>query len=270
MWGRRSIVQFIIVVAISLAVNGSTLAADTLDGVVLISQDAAASGFPIKLTQPGTYRLSGDLIVPTANYTAIIVQSDNVTLDLNGFSIQGPTPCSGFPASCPRPDFGAGVNAGLRENVTVMNGVVRGMGNGVAVGMNSRVIRVLAIGNAMNGIETGDGSLVIDSMAIGNGARGILVCCIVRSSTASYNGLRGIEGTGVATGNYVSTNGGDGIVFQGTVIGNDVRDNSGFGLNFASASPPSGYGNNVLSGNSSGTVKGGVSMGHNVCDGSPC
>src|SRR5438128_5729077 len=67
-----------------------------VDGVVLIDQNRAlagsvtfgdAPGFPVTLSQPGSYRLSGNLTVPDANTTAIEVTANNVTIDLNGFSI---------------------------------------------------------------------------------------------------------------------------------------------------------------------------------------
>src|SRR5712692_4005736 len=79
-----------------------------VDGVVLIDQNRAlaggvtpgdAPGFPVTISVPGSYRLSGNLTVPDANTTAIQVTADNVTLDLNGFSIIGPTVCVGTSCS---------------------------------------------------------------------------------------------------------------------------------------------------------------------------
>jgi len=61
------------------------------DGVVLINQATvlASGGFPYTITQPGSYRLSGDLVA-TAGADAIDINASNVTLDLNGFAIIGP------------------------------------------------------------------------------------------------------------------------------------------------------------------------------------
>ena len=51
-----------------------------VDGVVLIDQNHALAGnvtpgdtpgFPVTISQPGSYRLTGNLIVPDANTTAI-------------------------------------------------------------------------------------------------------------------------------------------------------------------------------------------------------
>ncbi len=89
-----------------LAAISSSLYA--VDGVILIDQNHAlignitpgdAPGFPVTISQPGSYRLSGDLIVPDANTTAIQITADHVTLDLNGFAIIGPTVCTSSPAN---------------------------------------------------------------------------------------------------------------------------------------------------------------------------
>ena len=60
------------------------------DGVVLIDQTivAASGGFPYVIKKPGSYRLDGNLSVTASD--AIHIVSDDVTLDLAGFSITGP------------------------------------------------------------------------------------------------------------------------------------------------------------------------------------
>ena len=75
-----------------------------VDGVVLINQSTvmAAGGFPYIISQPGSYKLSGNLIMnttQTGNYVgncgglvspcdlAIGIGTSNVSLDLNGFTI---------------------------------------------------------------------------------------------------------------------------------------------------------------------------------------
>jgi hypothetical protein len=66
----------------------------TADGVILIYQDTAAGfalpgdspGFPITISEAGSYRLASNLIVP-AGVVGIAIATDNVRLDLNGFTI---------------------------------------------------------------------------------------------------------------------------------------------------------------------------------------
>jgi hypothetical protein len=69
-----------------------------VDGVILIDQNHAlaggltpgdAPGFPIPISQFGSYRLSGNLTVPDTNTTAIAITANHVTIDRNGFAIIG-------------------------------------------------------------------------------------------------------------------------------------------------------------------------------------
>jgi hypothetical protein len=59
-----------------------------VDGVVLINQSTvmAAGGFPYVISQPGSYKLSGNLVA-TTDHQAILFTTNNVALDLNGFTV---------------------------------------------------------------------------------------------------------------------------------------------------------------------------------------
>lgn len=61
-----------------------------VDGVVLINQSTvlAAGGFPYTISQPGSYKLTGNLTVPP-QVNGIQINVSNVALDLNGFTISG-------------------------------------------------------------------------------------------------------------------------------------------------------------------------------------
>jgi hypothetical protein len=72
--------------------------AGAVDGLVLIDQNHAlagsvtpgdAPGFPVTISQAGSYRLASNLTVP-AGVDAIQITANDVTIDLNGFSIIGP------------------------------------------------------------------------------------------------------------------------------------------------------------------------------------
>jgi hypothetical protein len=72
----------------------------------------ADGGFPYKITKPGSYKLTSNLVVP-AGVDGIDILSQDVTLDLNGFSITGPVVCTGDdPATCPSATTGIGIKAG--------------------------------------------------------------------------------------------------------------------------------------------------------------
>lgn len=201
-----------------------------VDGVTLIEPNRVARGnitpgdapgFPITISQPGSYRLAGNLTVSDMFTSAIEITADNVTLDLNGFSITGPNVCTPNPTTCQGSGGGVGVHAGsfsagiaAPNNVRVMNGTVRGMGfHGVRLmGEGTSVERVNAYSNGGPGIVVGDGS-VIDSSTILNGGSGI-IGVIVRGNISSNNRTSGIfvRGPGgVATGNSVKSNGNYGI-----------------------------------------------------------
>ena len=234
-----------------------------VDGVIEINQAKveAGSGFPFVISQPGSYRLTGNLTVDQ-NTTAIRIMTDNVTVDLNGFAIIGPTVCGGSPPVTPIECMPLGSGNGIvadpnTTTSTILNGTVRGMGSGgVSVVGHSRIEGVHAINNGGAGIEASVGSV-----ASGN--------------TANSNGIGGIAlGFGcTVTGNTANNNAGFGISARegSTVIGNTMRGNQGVGLNLPGGSA-SGYATNVLSGNNNGgaQVSGGLQMGTNICNGATC
>jgi hypothetical protein len=123
----------------SIVLFGGPLAgmAQAMDGTKLISQNNAlagnvtpgdAPGFPVTISVRGSYVLSSNLTVPDANTTAIEITVEDVTLDLNGFTIQGPTVCEGFPRVCAPTGSGTGVETAFLSfirNIAVVNGTVR-------------------------------------------------------------------------------------------------------------------------------------------------
>jgi hypothetical protein len=268
-----------------------------VDGVTLIDQNKAlmgnvtlgdAPGFPVTISQPGSYRLSGNLTVPDANTSAIQINTGNVTIDLNGFALIGPVVCSSgqsggvapgltgsWGASCSAVGSGRGItNAGSdAPRIAVRNGAVSGMG--------SHGINLSNIGHAIEGVRVssngGDGinvesAVVSHNNVVQNGQRGIAV---LGAASVSYNvvlnnGTDGIHaGGGAVSHNSVKSNGHYGILGQGSVVSHNlVHSNASYGLLLGS----SGYLGNAVGNNNLGgaQVSGGVSMGGNVCGGVPC
>jgi parallel beta-helix repeat protein len=202
-------------------------------------------GYPVTICRPGRYVLLTDLRVPVgADGVAITVSL--VTLDLNGFSIYSAGEC------------GAGAGFGIRSvpfatAITVLNGDVSCQGGiGISLlGGKHRVEQVSALRNS-TGIRVGEYSHVRNSIATDNRAYGILAeeGCTISGNTASLNRVDGIAETGSAV-----------------VLGNTARGNGRFGLNLGTTT---GFGDNVLTGNTTAQVVGGVSMGSNVCNGQNC
>ncbi len=219
----------------------------TSDGVTLLKQPRT---FPIVISAPGSYRLKMNLTVLDANTTAIKVTASDVTIDLNGFAIHGPTVCSGGPpvAGCTPTGAGVGIDATAAGivNTTVTNGTVRGMGyTGIEVN-DGRVRNVGAYSNGCDGI---DATTVADSIASSNGCTGIVAGVAsstgVVVNTATYgNNFAGIQANTVAnstadagaygiiattvTGSVADNNYRDGI--DATTVANSVADYNGTGI----------------------------------------
>ncbi len=222
-----------------------------VDGVILIDQSHAlagnltpgdAPGFPVTITQSGSYRLSGNLMVPDANTTAIVITADFVTIDMNGFSIIGPGTCAATfptaPTKCSSPGTGVGIQASAPSGpgpkaTKVMNGVVRGMGSHglILLGDGSYVEKVTADSNAGSGFLI-NGS-VIASTANLNGQLGISAL-VVRDSIASSNAREGVDIDNDGVGSNITSffNFGNGIqIFNGSVTNSTASQNVGFGFN---------------------------------------
>jgi hypothetical protein len=193
-----------------------------VDGVILINQAAAlngnvtpgdAPGFPVTILVSGSYRLSSNLTVPNAFTDAIQIFADDVTIDLNGFSIIGPTVCTNFPTTCANTGTGVGINGNAAFNTRVLNGNIKGMGaQGVLfapASQGSLVEKISAFSNGGDGISTG--GIVNQSIASSNAGSGI-VGRTVTGSTSEFNGAVGIQVVEWSiTNNTVRSNGQEGI-----------------------------------------------------------
>ena len=101
-----------------------------VDGIILIDQNRALAGnvtpgdgpgFPVTISQPGSYKLSGNLSVPST-VRAIEITVPDVTIDLNGFSITTP-----WPQSQTSPSRGIFYNGStIPANIAIRNGTIEG------------------------------------------------------------------------------------------------------------------------------------------------
>lgn len=260
--------RLMMLIALLFAVN-----AQASDGVLEINAACAASssgcfpgdaaGYPVTISQPGAYRLTGNLIVPV-DTLVVDVLANGVVLDLGGFAIQGPNVCSSLPvANCTTTTGLPGIRAFQpgQFGVTVRNGTVMGMTrDGVFLGAND---------------DTGYSMVVEDVVAVGNGGAGISVGGLSRVTRcrAHRNRLAGISLgiTGSASENEAYANGGYGISMGaglGEAVRNRLRFNVG-GLLAAGAVVAQG---NILSANLAGDTlpAGSVSTSDNLCNGARC
>jgi hypothetical protein len=214
--------------------------ADANPGALEINQDCAAvgcfagdtGGFPVTITQPGSYILTSDLATSNVNLDAIDVRASPVDIDLNGHSIDGGGACSGTPAtSCSGAKGLNGIDAFVDINTPLVlhvhNGTVHGFANNgifVAAGEGSVIEHVSAYENADNGVAVSGTSVgtpttrIRDSQLSRNqfaGAQGVIdpAILVVENSSITGNGGWGIyaNSQSIATGNRINGNAGVGV-----------------------------------------------------------
>ena len=211
--------------------GGSGTTSTSTGGPVAIDQAKAdaggvssddAPGFPITISQPGSYRLMSNLVVTSTATTAIVITSPGVTLDLNGFEIRGPNNCTGGGTmlSCPSLSLPANairghgidvaVNTEAPASVMVENGAVRGFaGHGLhASGQmyNYSVRRLRVSHSGIYGINAG--AKVIDSVIERNAMGGIYAAAGVTANLVMFNKGPGIIAS-LARSNAQWNNGAD-------------------------------------------------------------
>jgi hypothetical protein len=166
----------------------------------------------INANAPGYYYLTGNL--SSGGLIGIMINADNVTLDLMGFALTGPSN-----------NLGSGIMI-IGNNVEVRNGTIRGWAGAVSTGEgnNRRIIGVRAIGNT-NGINlslNGSGNLI----------KG---CTAIQGSFGSGQGLV-ITGSGTISGCTVmnftpgNSHGNIHIGLGGTASDNLVLNCTGVGI----------------------------------------
>lgn len=232
-----------------------------------ISPQVNCSGYPLVISQPGSYVLSGSMTLSCAA-DAIDVKADNVVIDLSGQTITGAGSGTGI-----------GINGPTHSNITVKNGsVVKMGGGGINLGASATIEEVTASSNGtasgsgfgillINGIihhvhadnnlgrvVSGFGQGIIstsqtavsevsDSEASNNSADGIVAHGNISRNAVNGNGRAGIraEAPGnTVIGNVVESNGLEGIAAKGTISNNAVHFNGSVGIE----------GDGLISGNS--------------------
>jgi hypothetical protein len=200
---------------IFVGVVAAPCAGFALDGQIKIAQTAATT-FPIVINKAGSYVLTSNLKVTNSNQHAIRIDVNDVTLDLNGHSIEGPNlnPPSGS---------GMGIYALNHYTITIKNGRVWGfssygvylyssVGDPSEKGAGHIIDSIHAANNGIDGIVINAGLVVnctinnnkddgimakdttiVDCTAHNNISSGfVLDGCILTKCTANYNGGSGI------------------------------------------------------------------------------
>ncbi len=225
------------------------------DGILEINQACALAGcfagdpggFPVVITQSGSYRLTSNLDLSVApsppETTAIQIGASDVAIDLAGFSILGTTTC-GVSGSCTNTGSGSGIAVtfgSIRERISIHDGVIHGMGRyGIACDTGCSVERLSIQGNGSVGILVFNAPARIHASIVrSNGGDGIDAAGSISDNVIQANGGLGFRdrGDSVVTRNVVKGNGNGGArCDNSTVVDNFLGFNSFFELEIAAGS----------------------------------
>lgn len=276
-------VQPIIVLALVLL---TAPASHAVDGVIELSHVRALAGgvttsdtpgYPITIDNlgKGSYRLTSNLQVTDANTFAIIANADDVTIDLNGFTITGPTTCTwtGTTPECTGTGSGSGILA-FKPGFVLSGGTIRGMGHhGVEAHENARIENVSVVGNGGGGVIC-LGACIVDRVeAHINGGSGLHLAVGARvTNTIGRRNVTGLTIFGGSVAGVTATENASHGIFAGggpsVIVQSRASNNGTYGL--WAVHDGTGYSQNVFSDNGTADVLGGLPLGDNICTDSYC
>jgi hypothetical protein len=221
------------------ALTPSSAPAPTMKSLDQIEARTPISSAPFTITQPGSYYLTTNVTVSSGD--AVTINANNVTLDLNGFTISSTTPVAN--------SDNAILLSGSRTNIAIRNGHISSgvtnngagvySGSGFGFGVifsgfpyNVRVSGLSVSGCQYDGIYLGYSSTVVESCVVNTvGAYGI-VAQSVSDSTANDCGTTAISAS--TANNCIGLVSGSGSGVYATAAANNCYGNSagnGYGLN---------------------------------------
>lgn len=249
--------------------------ARALAGGVTPADDA---GYPVTISEPGSYALTGNL-TPDSSNEAIVITADDVDLNLRGFKIHSAVFADNNQVARTKLHNGSIQNANVIpgsaavvENLKVTNSSIR-------VGTDS-LVRNNSILNATNwAIRALNDSIVRDNRIDGASSE----CILARANVQILNNtIKNCREGGIRTsssalivGNII-TNGGSRFGIKATIgsllEGNVVSDTEGYGYDLlgGNAALKGNVFENTNGGNSNRQGRGGIEIGGNLCGGASC
>ncbi|MEM8834457.1 MAG: right-handed parallel beta-helix repeat-containing protein [Planctomycetota bacterium] len=177
-------------------------------------------GTAFLISEPGSYYLTGNVSVTNGFASGITVISNDVTIDLNGFTLEG------------NGSSGDGIFANFAQprNITVRNGTVRGFNNGIRLrtdSINGRLEDLLVENNSAIGAQVGFDFSVRDCVFRDNGTTGFSARSRLSLKDSSFisNAVTGVSGENDSTvvNCIAHSSGGDDFRFFGTTIFNNCQ-----------------------------------------------
>jgi hypothetical protein len=151
----------------------------------------------ITISQPGSYYLTANLVITTANADGIVINSDDVTLDLNGFAL-----------ICTSVNGGEAIFYNSRRGITIRNGRIvggttqtggvftpagwiDGIDGNTLTGATARVSDVTVRGIRAIGITLGSSTMaVVERCSVDTcGTTGILAGSVLDSAVRNAGGI---------------------------------------------------------------------------------
>jgi hypothetical protein len=204
----------------------------------------------ITIASPGSYFLTRNI----SGSSEIGISAQNVTLDLNGFTLSGPGTASGI---------GIRLTPGIKAGIVIKNGTIRDWFVGIDAreAYRSVLSDLVVTANSNDGIDVGSGGSVKRVNSSANGQIGLNVEQVgdaygtsIEDSNFSRNVLKGVSLVANNVrfqGNIVHVNGVGGGIYVSTdkgsneIIGNSIMGNGGYGVEMDSRS-----GGNLIADNS--------------------
>ncbi len=146
------------IAAALISTGSAALAQATIDQNKALAGNVTpgdSAGFPITITQPGSYKLMSNLVVPV-NGQGISVYADGVTIDLNGFTLSSSGVCTQNTATLMVGCTGygsAGIGTSAGTSVTIRNGTVQGFFYGIVI--DSGIVDGVIVRQNGTGVSTG-------------------------------------------------------------------------------------------------------------------
>jgi hypothetical protein len=154
-----------------------------------------ANGGTIKITKAGSYFLAANLVSQLVGAPIISVNANNVTINLNGFTIFGPGGTG----------TAIGINALGDSGVTIVNGVITKVpGTGIVLGSSGIVSEVQVVSNTGDGIVCGSTCLIAGNIVTGNSGTGLNFSS--DTSSGYQNNILSGNGTNVVGGTNMGHN----------------------------------------------------------------
>lgn len=198
--------------ALCLVLSALVPAHAMADGRTEINQVTidAAGGFPFSLSAPGSYVLTGDLVVASDVAGFQLTGAGPLAIDFNGFSLTGATTCDS--RGCVA-GIWSGIRGGAGISATVHDGTIQGFsGPCLTLGSHAEVRNMSVRSCGQDGVRVTSG-LVVENRVADTGRRGLDLgagAAFAHNVISDFNRLVGgwdaVEG-GRATGGNVCSDG---------------------------------------------------------------